>query len=275
MSNRLVLSKKSKCILISLIIIFDVVICFLVTPLIDGKKFTDHSGIYSYNDLFSSKTSATDMADIIQILVCDDNDNFTEVNAKEILGGLDFESVTPVKAVPIMIMYNPKDKICSASTVTLGSVLENFKINNDAVFKIADETGYIVEATLFSFCNDIYMFANIKDNTYVYDEQETQRNNAVRSTMKGNNKDIALFKLRNSDELFIKKYFSAYHPVSYTKIYPNWYGDLQNFCSYRIIAALLFIIQFPIVFQVAKSINRSQSEDGKHQSGDGTVIDEK
>lgn len=247
MSKRLVFSKKSKYILIFLIIIVDVILILFVTPLIDGKKFTDHEGIYNYNDLFSSKTEGTDMSDVIQILLYDDYD-LKEISAKNVLGDLAFEAISPVKAVPIMILYNSQNKLCSISSVTLGSVLDNLEVPDKDIFEIANATGYVVGGTLFTFRNNVYLFANIKDDTYTYDEDSSLLKNAVYSTFPANNKSIALFKVCGDSENFVEEHFSEYQAISYTKSYPDWYADLQDFPFRRVIALVGFSLQFILAF---------------------------
>lgn len=258
MSNRLVFSKKSKCILIFLIIIVDVILILFVTPLIDGKKFADYEGMYNYNDLFSSKTEGTDMSDIIQILLYDDCD-LKEISAKNVLGDLTFEAISPLKAVPIMILYYPKNKLCSISSVTLGSVLDNWEVSDKEVFEIANATGYVVGGTLFTFRGNVYLFANIKDNIYNYNEESVSRKNSVQSTFPSNNKSIALFKVCGDSENFVEEHFSEYQAISYIKSYPSWYADFQDFPFRRVIALVGFFCQFMLAFYLIKKRNISKT----------------
>lgn len=261
-STNSIKSNICKYLLIPIIVIIDIIMLIVITPLTDGKTYSDHKGVYTYDELFSSKTSV-DMKDIISVSSLSDT-GITEIRAKEFLSDVSFETVEQMKAIAIMILYNPQNEICSLNTLSMvGSLLDKLTISDEDVYKISNARDYVVQGTIFTFNNEIYMFANLKDDSYIFDEESSARDNAIRSTIYLCNKKIGLFKLHNIDEIFIENNFVE-HGQSYTKKYPNWYGRIQDMTKYKIIAAILFIIQFPIAFKIYdKAVVTKKSEDNK------------
>ena len=261
-STNSIKSNICKYLLIPIIVIIDIIMLIVITPLTDGKTYSDHKGVYTYDELFSSKTEGADMKDMISFSLFSGN-ILHPVNANTILDGVEFVTVSHLITPAIMVLYNPNNEIFALSTRSSGPVLDVNEVSDEIVFEISKATGYVVYGTLFTFCGDIYMFANIKDDTYVYDENSTPRENAVRSTYSSHSKTIALFKLCNVDESFIEENFSVYNAGSYIKYYPEWYEGLQYFWEYRVIAAILFIIQFPIAFKIYSKVITPKTESNK------------
>lgn len=263
-STNSIKSNICKYLLIPIIVIIDIIMLIVITPLTDGKTYSDHKGVYTYDELFSSKTEGADMKDMISFSLFTGYGLLNPINVNEFLVDVEFEAVNRLITFPIMVLYRPHNEICSLGTRNRGSVLDVNEVIDEIVFEISNATDYVVGGTLFTFCDDIYMFANIKDDTYVYDENLTPRENAVRSTYSSHSKTIALFKLINVDESFVEENFSGYHAGSYIKHYPEWYEGLQYFWEYRVLAAILFIIQFPIAFKIYdKAVVTKKSEDNK------------
>lgn len=259
MQKRLVLSKKGKRLLILFLVVLDVVCIFVLTPIFDGKTFASYNGKYSYDDLFSSKTESVDIGNIIKVLAYNNN-SIETIDAKNLLNTICFEAISPNQAIPIMILYNPKNKLCTISTLASGSVLDDNMITDDAIFEIANKKGYIVKGTVFVFNKSVYMFAIIKDDSYVYDDKDSPRKNAIRSTMAVNNRTVALFKLNDIDEGVILDKFSQCGVLSYTKPYPNWYSYLQDFPLYTIIVIAIFLCKNGFVFWLANKRVRVNQE---------------
>lgn len=260
-STNSIKSNICKYLLIPIIVIIDLIMLIVITPLTDGKTYSNHKGVYTYDELFSSKTEV-DMKDIISVLSLSDT-GITEIRAKEFLSDVSFETVERMKAIAIMILYNPKNEICSLNTLSMvGSLLDKLMISDEDVYKISNAKDYVVRGTIFTFNNEIYMFANLKDDSYIFDEESSARDNAIRSTIYLCNKKIGLFKLHNIDEIFIENNFVE-HGQSYTKTYPNWYGKIQDMTKYKIIACVLFLLQFPIAFKIYSKVITPKTESNK------------
>lgn len=255
MSNRMVQNKNCKYLLIPIIVIIDIILLIVITPLTDGKTYSGHKGVYTYDELFSSKTEGADMKDIISAIAWSDN-GLVEVKASEFLSDVKFQSVDEIKANAIMFFYNPQNEICAINTLgVVGSLLDKFDVSDEDVYSISNVTGYVVRGTLFWFKDEIYMFANLKDDSYIFDEEISMRENAICSTMYLCNDTISLFKLCGINETFVKEEtFGHTFLENHIKIYPNWYGKLQEITKYRVVALLMFFVQFPIVFSIYNKV---------------------
>lgn len=266
-ANKTLRSNICKYLLIPIIVIVDIIMLIVITPLTDGKTYSDHKGVYTYDELFSSKTEGADMKDIISAIALSDN-GFVEVKASEFLSDVKFQSVDEIKATAIMVFYNPQNEICAINTLgAFGSLLDKFSVSDEDVYSISNVTGYVVRGTLFWFEDEIYMFANLKDDSYIFDEEFSMRENAIRSTVYLCNDTISLFKLCDINETFVKEKISGHTFLeSHIKTYPNWYGNLQKITKYRVVALLMFFVQFPIVFCIYNKVVPKKSENKKNKN---------
>ena len=238
--------------LISFVIILaDVFIIIFGSLLVDGKVFLHKNGTFGYEDLFSINSKFTDLGDIVDIYTFDDEANMNIYRAEEFLSQVKFEAISPVMAEIILLTYNSKNEI---GWLTFSEYFKEHDSDIYAARDILNSKGFIASGKIFKYRDEYYLFATIKDDSYVYnDDVGGLIDNARVSCYDYNNKTIALFKLHGIDKEAINEYF-PYKWVSGTQTYPNWRVYIDIHLWVKILLIVLFALQFPVWFTVYEMV---------------------
>lgn len=243
-------SRKIMYALISFVILLaDIFIIIFGSLLVDGKVFLHKNGTFGYEELFSINSEFTDLGDIVDIYTFDDEANKNVYKAKDFLSQVKFKAVSPALAEIILLTYNTENEIC---WLTVDEYFEEHDSNIYAARDILNNEGFICDGTIFRYRNEYYLFAAIKDDSYVNDDSGLIGNACV-SCREYNNKTISLFKLQGIDEEAINKYF-PYKWISGLHIYPNWFSYLETSLWFKILLTVLFVLQFPVWFTVYEMV---------------------
>ena len=230
------------------IILADIFLIIFGSLLIDGKVFLHKNGTFRYEDLFSINSEFTDLGDVVELYTYDDNFDKQIYKVKDFLSQVKFEAVSPVLAEIILLTYNTENEIC---WLTVKEYFKEHDSNIYAARDILNNEGFICEGTIFRYRNEYYLFATIKDDSYVY--YDGLIDSASDSCREYNNKTISLFKLQGIDEEAVNKYFS-YEWVPGMHIYPNWFSYLEVHLWLEILLIILFVLQFPVGFTVYEMV---------------------
>lgn len=253
MSKRLVFKKTCLPILIICILIVDLILSPILILLADQNHYIASKSTCSYDELFSSNNNSFNSKDYIGFYNYIDLDG---INAKEILDTAQFKRVSPYKYGIIMLLYRPERKIGDLSLVMpLSDISDNF---SDDIIKLSKESGFCSSGMLFFYRDRLYLLSHIKGNNFVKHEDWSSIKNAIEAFQTSENTDICLFEVENANPDFINKvigeeYFSI-------KNYPTVLQNLQISFAYKLLAFVIFILQYIIVFAFLYLFKRKRNK---------------
>ena len=242
MSNRVVFTKKSVSILIIAVLLFDILFLPVAINIFDSQHYARTKEINSFDDLFSTKDTAINIGEHTKIV---SYASHKEYNAADIFGNAEFKRVSSYEYGIIMLLYNPQKLIARLAINKYLTALP--KEYESSIIELSEKTSFVIGGLVFSYKDKMYLCARIKDNSYQHIDDESDIDNALSALIGLDNKDICLFEIENANPSFVSEYFNKNSHFK-RKYYPHILNQISVLTSYQILTAVLFILQFVLVF---------------------------
>ncbi|MGN1442939.1 MAG: hypothetical protein ACI4XE_03730 [Acutalibacteraceae bacterium] len=243
MSNRPVFTKKCISILICSVLMIDFLLLPVLILLTDQNHYIKTESSHSFDDLFSSDNEAFNAKDYIKYYGFSDTEG---MNAKDIFSDAQFERVSPYRYGMIMLLYRSKNRLGHLSLVTpLYEIKDQYP---EEIIGLSKETGFCSSGFLFLFNNKLYALCYMKGNGTINRPDRSDIKNAIEAFQTPENTDICLFEVKNVTRNLVDDSFEFVHPS--VKYYPDILCNLQLSFVYKIVAFIIFVLQYVIVFWV-------------------------